>query len=202
MNLYSYKVIIFDLGGVLVELKGVDRMMELTHYRYSLSELWERWLTSPSIRAYESGKITTVEFGKRIVEEFEMDILPPLYLQEFSGWVAGKYAGTNELLAKIKQNVKIASLSNINELHWNRVKNMDFIHLFDYNFPSHITGRLKPDIETFLQTTNEIGIRPEEALFFDDNRLNVEGAKKAGINAVEVHGINEAKSYLNKIGLL
>ena len=200
---FPYKALLFDLGGVFVELVGVPRMMELTRHRFSLPELWERWLTSPTIRAYESGKLTTAEFGEQIVAEFEMDILPSRYLEEFTAWPAGKYPGVNKLLASVRRRAIIASLSNTNELHWNRVcAEMDFIHLFDYNFPSHLTGRLKPDFNTFLHAAAAMGVRPEETLFFDDNRLNVEGARKAGMDAVEVHGVAEVKKYLTSIGMV
>ena len=79
---------------------------------------------------------------------------------------------------------------------------MDFIHLFDCTFPSHLTGYLKPDSDAYVYAAKEMGIRPDEALFLDDNRINIEGAQKAGMDAVEVHGAVEAKAYLTSIGLL
>jgi HAD superfamily hydrolase (TIGR01509 family) len=198
-----YQALLFDLGGVLIKLVGVPRMMELTGRRYSVSELWEKWITSPVIRQFESGKLTVDEFGERVVKEFGMDILPSRFLEEFIMWPVGKYPGVNELLTSVKPYVAIASLSNTNELHWNRmVAEMDFIHLFDYNFPSHQTAHLKPDLETYLYTAEELGIRPGDALFFDDNRINIEGARAAGMDAIEAHGVADVKAHLISIGLL
>ncbi len=198
-----YKALLFDLGGVFVELTGVPRMMELTKHRFSVPELWERWINSPVIRLYESGKLTTIEFSERIVEEFEMDILPSYYISEFTTWPARKYPGVNELLTALKAHIITGSLSNTNELHWNRVTGeMDFIHLFDYNFPSHLTARLKPDAETYLHAAEGMGAPPEETLFFDDNQLNIEGAKKAGMDAVRVEGLSSVKNHLAAIGIL
>lgn len=198
-----YQALLFDLGGVLIKLVGVPRMMELTGRRYSVSELWEKWITSPVIRQFESGKLTVDEFGERVVKEFGMDILPSRFLEEFIMWPVGKYPGVNELLTSIKPYVAIASLSNTNELHWNRmVAEMDFIHLFDYNFPSHQTAHLKPDLETYLYTAEELGIGPGDALFFDDNRINIEGARAAGMDAIEAHGVADVKAHLISIGLL
>jgi glucose-1-phosphatase len=204
MNNSSYQAILFDLGGVLVKLVGVPRMMELCSGQgLTVNELWRRWLSSPAVRLFESGKMTNEEFGRRIVAEFGMDISPARYLEEFTLWPAGKYPGVNELLASVKRRITIASLSNTNDLHWNRMlSEMDFIHLFDYNFPSHLTGRLKPDAEAFSAAAKEMGIRPEETLFLDDNLINVEGAKKTGMDAVEVHGVAGVKEYLDSIGMM
>lgn len=199
----NYKLILFDLGGVLIELTGVPRMVELTNGKLTADRLWEKWLLSPTVRLYESGKITTREFGAMIIKEFEMDILPEKYLAGFTAWPRGKYPGVNELLKTLKKTYRIASLSNTNPLHWNRmVDEMDFIHLFDYNFPSHLTSFLKPDLETYNHVVHETGIEPQEILFFDDNELNVRGAKKAGMDGVIVKGTAEAQRYLRSMNLL
>ncbi len=199
----KYKVILFDLGGVLIELTGVPLMMELTGNKYTVPEIWERWIKSPAVRSFESGKLNLEQFGEQLVKEFGINILPSQYIKEFTIWPKRKYTGVNELLLKIKQKMKIGSLSNTNEIHWRRFnEEMDLIHLFDYNFPSHITSYLKPDIETYLYVINEIGVKPDEILFFDDNELNVDGAKKAGIDAIKVDGISALEDYLKAIKVI
>lgn len=193
------KAVLFDLGGVLVELTGVPRMMELTGNRFTVPELWKRWLNSPVIRRYETGRMSTGEFGIAIVKEFSMDIDPRQYVKEFTAWPAGKFSGVNELLGWLKEQVVLASLSNTNDVHWKRVvEEMDFIHLFDYNFPSHETGLLKPDLEAYLHVAESIGLSPEEILFFDDNEINVRGAEKAGMKAVRAAGIDEVTAYCRR----
>jgi putative hydrolase of the HAD superfamily len=199
----NYKLILFDLGGVLIELTGVPRMVELTNGNLTADQLWEKWILSPAVRLYESGKIATGEFGAMIIKEFEMDILPEKYLAEFTAWPRGKYPRVNELLNAIKKTHTIATLSNTNPLHWNRMVNeMDFIDLFDYNFPSHLTSFLKPDLETYNHVARETGIGPQEILFFDDNELNVRGAKKAGMDGVMVKGTAEAQKYLRSMNII
>jgi hypothetical protein len=38
----QYDAIVFDLGGVLIELGGVTRMLELLSHRLTVEELWTR----------------------------------------------------------------------------------------------------------------------------------------------------------------
>lgn len=199
----SCKVLLFDIGGVLVKLVGIPRMMEFTHYRFSVPELWERWILSPVIRSFESGNMTVEEFGHKIVDEFAISIDPEHFLREFIAWPVGTFPGVEELLTSIKRHAIIASLSNTNVLHWERmIHQMNFVHLFDYNFPSHITTLLKPDVATYLHVAKEMGVDPGEVLFFDDNRINTDGARAAGMDAVVVDGIDALKREVEKRGYL
>ena len=199
----KYELLLFDLGGVLVRLTGVPRMMHLTNNRYSVEQLWEQWIYSVSVREYESGKISTAAFGRAIVNEFAMDIDPQQYCEEFKMWPSEKYSGVNTLLQLLGKKVRIASLSNTNELHWDRIAyEMDFVHLFDYNFPSHKTGLLKPDRDAFLNVAEQVGISPDRILFFDDNEPNVQGARDAGLDAIKIAGFEELMQYFEQTGWL
>ena len=59
----SLDVILFDAGGVLVELTGVETMRALLQHRVTVDELWKLWLSSPAVRDFERGRIdaTVVE---------------------------------------------------------------------------------------------------------------------------------------------
>ena len=48
--------ILFDLGGVMIELAGVERMLEWSPSLGSTDELWHRWLGSAAVRAYVTGR--------------------------------------------------------------------------------------------------------------------------------------------------
>jgi len=65
--------------------------------------------------------------------------------------------------------------------------------LFDRTFYSYELGLAKPDPAYFGAVVDALGVRPEEAVFVDDMRANVLGAREAGLRAVlfpatETHG--------------
>ncbi len=199
----NIELVIFDLGGVLIELTGVPRMLELTQGQISENDLWEKWLHSPVVRAFESGKITDSEFSEQIVSEFNITVSPEQYLAEFTAWPRGFYPGTGELIARINRNVKVAALSNTNAVHWPRfIHEMKLLEMITLNFPSHLTGFLKPDTEAFLHVTNQVGVHPGRTLVLDDNRINVAAARKVNMQACRVRGIAETEKCLHKFGLL
>jgi FMN phosphatase YigB (HAD superfamily) len=62
-SLQPFDAILFDLGGVLIELAGVEQMLEWSPGIDTIDELWRRWLRSPAVRCYETGAATGEEFA-------------------------------------------------------------------------------------------------------------------------------------------
>jgi glucose-1-phosphatase len=74
--------------------------------------------------------------------------------------------------------------------------------LFDNHFVSHLTGKIKPDSDAFEHVVHSLGCTPDQVLFFDDNSLNVEAARKIGIYAIRVRGAIEAQHVLSNLGVI
>jgi hypothetical protein len=55
MNERRIDAILFDLGGVLVELSGIGQMLSWSRGIRDTTELWQRWLHSPAVRRFETG---------------------------------------------------------------------------------------------------------------------------------------------------
>jgi len=202
----NIQCIIFDLGGVLIELTGVPRMLEWLGWdtgTRSEKALWNRWLTSPTVRKFETGRSTSDEFARSMVSEFNLGIEPSQFLSEFEKWPKGWYPGAFEIIEILKKDYTLASLSNSNGLHWPRVVNEFKIEqLFHFNFPSHETGYLKPDPETYEHVVRTVGIDLEKFIFFDDNAMNIDSAGKFGMKAYCVDGFNELRRRLFELELL
>lgn len=199
----QYDLIVFDLGGVLIELTGVPQMLAWAGGAMSVEELWRRWLHSPAVRDYESGNITTAEFGKRIVVEFNMPISPEQYLTAFTYWPRGYFPGAEDVLRQLAQRYPLAVLSNTNELHYTRfVEEMRILDYVSQCFFSYQIGLLKPDPEIFAYLIAQVGVAPERILFFDDNQLNVDGAAQAGIQAYRVYGVEETTRILQTLEII
>jgi HAD superfamily hydrolase (TIGR01509 family) len=107
------------------------------------------------------------------------------------------------MLAEIPSSYQRAVLSNSNALHWTRmVDHLGLGPAFGHHFVSHLTGRIKPDAEAFELVAESLGCKPEHVLFLDDNNLNVEAAKRFGMQAIRVQGIVETRSALIERGII
>jgi glucose-1-phosphatase len=202
-NAPDIRAVLFDVGGVLVELGGVDTMLGWLGPTVSADEMWRRWLTSTSVRNFETGKIDAQAFAGGVIEEFGLKLNAERFLDAFAAWPTGLYPGTLEMLALIPPSYRRALLSNSNSLHWQRVtEDMGLGAAIESHFVSHLTGRIKPDADAFEHAVQSLGCDPGQVLFIDDNWLNVEAATRSGLHAVRARGNLETRRALAEFGII
>jgi len=175
---------VFDVGGVLLELGGIDAMLQWMRSSTDVDGLWRAWLASPAVREFERGRIDPPTFAAQLVEEFDLIVDAHAFLQGFSAWPRGPLPGAKDLLQQVRPGIVRATLSNTNALHWPRVMHeMDFERHFDHHFASHLMDRIKPDHDAFEHVAATVGFEPREILFVDDNQINVDAARAFGMQA-------------------
>lgn len=198
-----FKVILLDLGGVLIELAGLPIMLKWTQQKLAKDQFWRQWLSSRVVRRFESGQTVPQSFAAGMIEEFALPVGPEEFLAEFIRWPRAAFPGTEALLSRLSGRYKLGTLSNTNVLHWHRFNyEMGLLDFFDYHFPSHLTGRLKPDPEAFHHVVDTIGCAPPQIAFFDDNEINVNAARSVGMTAFSVSGIDQLSRRLRALKVL
>lgn len=65
-------------------------------------------------------------------------------------------------------------------------KNVGLRQYFSTFIMSSVLGVLKPHELMYITALKELGVRPEEALFIDDNIVNVEAARKLGMQGLVI----------------
>lgn len=193
-------VLLLDLGGVLLQVDGMPAMRSWT--ALPDDEIWRRWLASPSVRRFESGRSHPTEFASAVVEEFGIDAAPDEFLLQFEGWCRAPHPGAADLLAELNGRYRLACLSNTNAVHWEHVRReTSLLETFHDLFPSHETGHVKPDAEAFVHAVDALGVEPEQVVFFDDNRVNAEAARSVGLEAHVVRDTEALRQALAELGL-
>jgi len=197
------RVLLFDVGGVLVQLNSIEAVLGGLGNTMTAEELWHKWLRSEVVRRFETGRIDAAEFAIGVTREFHIEIEPQRFLDAFAGWPIGLFPDTVSMLARIPGSHRRAVLSNSNAVHWPRMYGeMRIGELFDHRFVSHLTGLIKPDEDSFEQVVRSLDCRAEQVLFLDDNSLNVEAAAKFGMHAVRVQGPAQAERALIGFGII
>lgn len=199
----AIEAVLFDVGGVLVELGGLDVFRAWSGSDMSDDDIWHLWLASPAVRAFERGQIAAEAFARDLVAELKLPITHEHFLDVFTAWPKGLLPGVKDLLGRLRPGLGRATLSNTNVLHWPRTMDeMGLGPLFHRHFPSHETGRIKPDAEAFHQVAEALGIAPAAILFLDDTKINVAAARAAGLQAEQALGVEAAEQALTAHGLL
>ena len=194
--------VVFDLGGVLIRLGGAAEFGGMIG-EGDEREVWARWLRCPWVRAYERGRCSTADFAAGMVEAYALDMTPDAFLSRFTAWPEGLYPGAKELVAALSREVRTACLSNTNALHWQHQVDAEVLHgLFPKRFLSYELDLIKPDDAIYEHVVSELGCPAASVLFLDDNQINVDAARRSGIDAHRVAGIDEVRALLGRRGLL
>ena len=197
-----FDALLLDLGGVVIELAGVEQMLVWCPHLAGIDELWRRWLHSPAVRRFETGGTASEDFAAEIVREFGLPVSGDEFLHAFAGWPRALFPGVALLLADLAPRCRLASVSNTNGLHWERFeREWSLPGYFHDNFPSHQVGKLKPDTAYFLHVLDALNVRADRVLFIDDNRINVDAAARLGIVARHAAGVDGLRAALAEFGL-
>ena len=87
------KIIMFDLGGVLVESTGIVALQSLAPHLHDKQVVLERWHRSQAVALFERGRISTDEFAATFINEWELDLDKNTFLISFASWVRGFFPG-------------------------------------------------------------------------------------------------------------
>lgn len=202
----SIKAIIFDFGNVISLPQPEDVFEQISKATGVPAEVLP---LAYELRApFDGGDINRAELYKRVLLKAGME----------------KEAGDRKLCKKLgdldmlfwsylnpktlewgqelkKQGFKIAILSNMPfdfmDLYGDRV---EFFKLADVPIFSCDYGIVKPERRIYEIVLEELGLSPEETVFFDDSSKNIDGAKAVGIHGFVFTTVEQAKSDLE--GLL
>ena len=164
-----------------------------------LEKFWKTWISSASVRAFETGKMQATEFLQRIPAELEYSGPEP-FEQRFHAWQLRLFPGVAELVRNAAPRFRIALLSNTNEIHWRQVnKGNDVFAHFDHIFLSYETGCFKPSESAFSSVTDHYQCAPADVVFLDDSESNIVAARDFGMDARRVVGVVELERQLLRV---
>jgi HAD superfamily hydrolase (TIGR01509 family) len=203
MLINTPELLLFDLGGVLVDFSGIRDLSKLLQIPLSEAEIRSKWATCPTLQAFETGHLTPDLFARKFVREWRLTLSPESFLDEFRTWTRGFLPGARELLIVLKGRFRLACLSNSNAAHWQRNAHvLGIFTLFEAALSSHQLGYHKPAPEIYRCALSLLNVKPDEVLFFDDSAANIAGAKQVGIRSFQVSGVDELRSCLQDLGCL
>ena len=193
------KVILCDLGGVLINLHWIQNAGLLLGKELTKPQLRQIWFDLLSARHYEQGLIDFDTFYKEFCEETKTDFTFEFFAQQFDGIIGKLKDNCLELLKEIKKYGILALLSNSNARHIEEISKTGLFKDFDYLFFSHEMHMTKPDPVIFEETKNRLKCEAKDIYFFDDSQCNVDAAIKAGYNAYLVESPKEILEIVKKL---
>ena len=195
------KAIIFDLGGVLIDVDmnrcfhnikalgvDVDSLTKTSSESNApVSTVCEGVTISGALHEYQIGKIPTDKFITMIQQ---ISTPGTTRQQVLDAWNSCLLTLPKYKLDFVKQlrNEGYATylLSNTNDAHWKYILETSFPepaeNYFDKCFLSQEMGMAKPDPEIYAEVLRQIGTPADECLFIDDSSANCKAVETLGIH--------------------
>ena len=180
------KNIVFDLGGVLV---GFDGQRCINGFEalgcHDVAQYVVEHRTEDLFYDIELGRINTGDFCNRVREMSEVAASDADIISAWNSLLTPMKPEKRKSLEELRRRgYKLYLLSNTNDMHWQLCGYVFRIAtLFDHCFLSYEMHLAKPDEEIFREVLRQTGCDAAETLFIDDNRDNVEAARRVGMHA-------------------
>ena len=205
----AIKNIIFDLGGVLLDIDlnhcmrqmqalGIDleafkKKSMQTPIGTKAAVLGEGMVASGTMHLYQTGDITTEAFLEGVRKYCKEGTTREQVLEAWNSCcIAIPSYRLDKLRALKQQGYTICMLSNTNEAHWQDIVEKCFggqkvvDKLFDHVFLSQEMHMAKPNDEIYLEVLRQINAKADECLFLDDSSTNLEAAAALGFHTLHV----------------
>ena len=180
------KGLIFDLDGTLSDSLPVHvATWNMVGEKYGFT-------FDPQI-VYEMTGRPTIEFAKRIVEQYRLSADPAemVRMKQQAFWgkanllrpihevvsIVKKYYG------KLPMSVGTGAGRKSAEV---QLKTLDILRYFDAVVTAEDVTRHKPDPDTFLECARLMGVEPKYCQVFEDGDLGITAAEKAGMMVTDV----------------
>ncbi|PZR28067.1 MAG: HAD family hydrolase [Citrobacter freundii] len=184
----SINTIIFDLGGVLVDWSP-NYVFHETYFESPAQRkyFFENICTSDWNEEQDAGR-SYVEATQELVAKFpEWESQIRDYYGRWSDMLKAPIPETVEILKKLKESgkYKLYALTNWHAgLFDIALTRYGFLHWFDGRVVSGEEMTRKPFPEFYHRLLTRYGVKPEEAIFIDDNLRNVKAAEELGIRSI------------------
>lgn len=181
--------IIFDLGGVIIDLNVSKSLDSFSKYSGLPSdEIYNKFVKDGWSCAFERGEISDEEFRNRVRDCLGTEINDIQVDNSWNAMLGELPLKRLEMLSNLKDQYHTMVLSNTNSIHINAfdaiVANTTggrrIQQYFNKIYFSHELGMRKPDVEIYEYVISENNLDPSATLFIDDTEANVEGALSVG----------------------
>lgn len=206
MNTFSsgLTTVVFDLGGVLIDWNPRYVYRALGGDDATIEHFLQHVATPEWNGQMDAGRPFAQAVEERIEAFPDHAEWLRLYHTRWEDMLGGPIEGTVEILRALhEQGTPLYALTNWSAETFPRARALyDFLGLFRGIVVSGEVRKIKPDPAIFAHLTSDFGIQPSQSVFIDDNRDNVEVARRLGFHALHFTDPETLRADLRAAGLL
>lgn len=188
MSSGDVKVLLFDLGGVIIDLDRSQCVKALTEIGMKgAEELLGLYAQQGAFLLLETGKVSPAEFRDIIRKEIDGEVTDSQIDDAFNKFLIGLPIERLRLLRQLREKYKVYMLSNTNAIMFDskidelfRQDGLTVNDYFDGLGLSYESGYAKPEKEIFDYLLDKFNLQSADILFFDDSQKNLDAAAALG----------------------
>jgi glucose-1-phosphatase len=201
------KNIIFDLGGVLINLDMAKTRKAFENLGMKdFNEHYNQAKQSGLFDLYDCGKISDAQFRDGLKKQLPATITDKEIDEAWNAMLLDLPKERLNILKSLQGKYRLFLLSNTNEIHIAAFSAYlkktygfeDFSGYFEKHYYSCRIGMRKPHAEVFEFVLRENHLNAGETLFIDDSSQHVAGASACGIHALLMNGRDDVISLLHR----
>lgn len=199
------KAVILDYGEVLCyppTAEETGRMAALFGVEPALfQQLWDR-----NRLRYDRGDLSPEAYWLQLAQDAGTSI-GPRQLEQLYGWDSEMWGHENPTMVEWLRQLRASGMKTglLSNMHHNMIRylrqNFSWLDQFDHQTYSAEVSLVKPEPAIYEHSLRGVGVAASEALFVDDKKANVEGARAVGLCAIQFHSVEQLRDELRKLGL-
>lgn len=207
MDFTSISTLIFDFGGVLINLKreaAIDAFRQLG--LDTADQLLDNYVQSGIFMQLENGSLSAADFRDEVRKLTAPTVTDEQIDQALYAFLLDIPAEKLELLLALRRKFRVVMLSNTNPIHFPWCTATKFTYkghqlgdFFDACYLSYELKCSKPDAEIFHKLLSAEGVAPESCLFFDDGIQNIQAAQALHFQTVLVKPNEDLRPYFASV---
>ncbi|MDD5115930.1 MAG: HAD family phosphatase [Candidatus Omnitrophica bacterium] len=202
----SIKVVLFDLGNVLVDFDFGPAARRLSGFcGQSSSGILKAFFDSRTTGSFEKGSLSAEEFYRLMKDEMRFNLgyesFVSIWNEVFFFTPANRQV--YHIASSLKEKYRIALLSNTNLLHYRYLKeNFPVFDIFERQFLSFEIGSSKPEKEIYQAVIENMGVPAEDIFYTDDRDDLVRAGASCGFKSFIFKGPKKLVEDLTGQGVL
>ncbi len=194
MEQNSFDAIIFDLGGVIINL---DYQLTIEAFKKlgidNFEEMYTQAKQNNLFDDFETGKISSQHFINSLLPFLPSGTSPNKVVHAWNAMILDFPKKRLELLDQLNSKYRVFLLSNTNDIHLQAVNrslanstDRKLDSYFEKVYLSHEVKLRKPHKEIFELVCTEQNLNPETTIFIDDTIGHVNGANSIGLKGIHL----------------
>ena len=204
IDLSSIETIVFDLGGVVVDL---DLQLSINAFKQLGIKDPERFIRHGAhgdiFLKLETGEITEGEFFSGIKNLAGKILTDENIKNAWCAMFTDLPKSRVKIIERLKKEHRVILLSNTNSIHRRHFDKMaegysSLSELFDEVYYSFMLHDHKPNVSVFKKMIEAEGLAPVRTLFLDDSQKNIDAAREIGMQAILITPARQVEDVFMK----